>query len=176
MNEGYGRMRVSDAERDEVAGQLREHHVLGRLDVSELDERLAATFAAKIRDDLAVVTHDLPSPDPWRPVAQTSTRTPQAQASQRTPATRAGSAPTRFTGRGLMLLVLLSWFVLGGIGNAIAVAAHWHGPGPFPLLIMLALAFIVLRRRRARHRPADPAAAATGGVTGSAAADSARTR
>ncbi|HEY1666723.1 MAG TPA: DUF1707 domain-containing protein, partial [Trebonia sp.] len=40
-------MRVSDAEREAAAAELREHFASGRLTQDEMDERLTAVFAAK---------------------------------------------------------------------------------------------------------------------------------
>lgn len=54
-------IRVSDAERDAVAAQLREHYGDGRLTLDELNERLDRTFAARTGADLQAVTKDLPS-------------------------------------------------------------------------------------------------------------------
>lgn len=53
-------MRVSDAERDATAAQLREHFASGRLTQDELNERLDQTFAARTRGDLSRVMTDLP--------------------------------------------------------------------------------------------------------------------
>lgn len=53
--------RASDADREDVADQLREAVEDGRLDLDELDERLAVTFAAKTHRELATVTEDLPA-------------------------------------------------------------------------------------------------------------------
>jgi hypothetical protein len=54
-------MRVSDADREAAAAELQEHFASGRLNQDELDERLAAAFAAKTRGDLDAVFADLPS-------------------------------------------------------------------------------------------------------------------
>lgn len=54
-------MRVSDAEREAAAAELQEHFASGRLNQEELDERLAAAFAAKTRGDLDALFTDLPS-------------------------------------------------------------------------------------------------------------------
>jgi hypothetical protein len=63
-------MRASDADRDRVAGALREHCALGRLDMDELDKRLDATYAARTLGELQEVTKDLPEEDlDYRPVA-----------------------------------------------------------------------------------------------------------
>lgn len=53
------RMRVSDAQRHEVAEILREAAGDGRIDLGELDERLEATFAARTYAELAPITSDL---------------------------------------------------------------------------------------------------------------------
>lgn len=54
-------MRVSDAEREAAAAEVREHFASGRLDQEELDERLSAVFAARTRGDLNALFADLPS-------------------------------------------------------------------------------------------------------------------
>lgn len=54
-------MRVSDAEREATATELREHYAAGRLTLEELNERLDKAFAAKTRADLNALMADLPS-------------------------------------------------------------------------------------------------------------------
>lgn len=53
-------LRISDADRHQVAELLREAAGDGRLDVEELEERLEATYAAKTYGDLVPLTLDLP--------------------------------------------------------------------------------------------------------------------
>jgi hypothetical protein len=60
-NESAGRLRASDAEREEVATIVRDAVGEGRLDIAEGDERLAAIYAAKFRDELAPLVTDLPA-------------------------------------------------------------------------------------------------------------------
>ena len=60
MAAGY-EMRVSDAEREAAAAELREHFASGRLNQDELNDRLSAAFAAKTRGDLNAIFTDLPS-------------------------------------------------------------------------------------------------------------------
>jgi hypothetical protein len=55
-----GRLRISDADRHRVAEVLREAAGDGRLDLDELDERLEATYAAKVYADLVPIVVDLP--------------------------------------------------------------------------------------------------------------------
>ncbi|MGH3157958.1 MAG: DUF1707 SHOCT-like domain-containing protein [Streptosporangiaceae bacterium] len=59
-------VRVSDAERDVVAAQLREHFAQGRLSMDELNERLDRVFASRTNLELASVTNDLPYTAPRR--------------------------------------------------------------------------------------------------------------
>ncbi len=53
-------MRVSDADRAEVADRLAKHYSDGRLDQEEFDERLDRAMRAKTRADLVVLLADLP--------------------------------------------------------------------------------------------------------------------
>ncbi|MEU6823658.1 DUF1707 domain-containing protein [Streptomyces atriruber] len=54
-------LRASDADRDRVAEQLRDALAEGRLDMSEFDERLDATYKARTYGELEPLTRDLPS-------------------------------------------------------------------------------------------------------------------
>jgi hypothetical protein len=64
-------VRIGDAEREKVAGSLREHYAHGRLTLEEFQQRLDSVFAAKTNADLARITVDLPHADhhaaPWPP-------------------------------------------------------------------------------------------------------------
>ena len=53
-------LRVSDAERNEVADKLSRHFADGRLDQAEFKERLDAAMSAKTQGDLAGLFDDLP--------------------------------------------------------------------------------------------------------------------
>jgi hypothetical protein len=57
-------MRVSDAEREATAAELREHYASGRLTLDELNERVDQAYAAKTRGDLDALMRDLPSARP----------------------------------------------------------------------------------------------------------------
>jgi hypothetical protein len=57
---GPNRLRTSDQEREQVATILRAAMTEGRLTLEEGEERLAAVYAAKFRDELAPLTADLP--------------------------------------------------------------------------------------------------------------------
>src|SRR3954454_13738627 len=54
-------LRASDAERERVADALRRHHVDGRLDTEELQERLERCYAARTTGELAPLLADLPA-------------------------------------------------------------------------------------------------------------------
>jgi hypothetical protein len=57
---GPNRLRTSDQEREQVATILRAAMTEGRLTLEEGEERLAAVYAAKYRDELGPLTADLP--------------------------------------------------------------------------------------------------------------------
>jgi hypothetical protein len=57
-------IRVSDAERTEVADRLAVHFGEGRLSQAEFDERVAQSTNAKTRGDLRGLFDDLPEPGP----------------------------------------------------------------------------------------------------------------
>jgi uncharacterized protein DUF1707 len=61
MSTESGRVRASDAEREEFATLVREAVGEGRLTLAEGDERLATIYAAKFRDELRPLVADLPS-------------------------------------------------------------------------------------------------------------------
>ncbi len=53
-------LRASDADRERVAGILRDALAEGRLDMAEFEERLDATYNARTYGELAPITRDLP--------------------------------------------------------------------------------------------------------------------
>jgi hypothetical protein len=57
-------IRVSDAERTEMADRLAAHFAEGRLNQAEFDERVAQAMNAKTRGDLSGLCDDLPEPGP----------------------------------------------------------------------------------------------------------------
>lgn len=64
-------VRVSDAEREAAATELREHCGDGRLTLDELSERLETTFAARTREELGRALVDLPrTPVPAGPARE----------------------------------------------------------------------------------------------------------
>ena len=114
-------LRVSDAERSEVADTLSKHYAEGRLDRAELDERLQRAMAAKTRRDLGGLLTDLPSLVPPAPV--------------RIHRHRSG-----------VLLVLLTVFLFFAAASSAAWEWHWDGPW-----FLVALVLFVLWRRSRWH-------------------------
>jgi uncharacterized protein DUF1707 len=62
-------IRTSDSERDQVVAQLQRHFADGRLTQAEFEERAGAALESRTRDQLDVLTMDLPGADvrPVRP-------------------------------------------------------------------------------------------------------------
>jgi len=58
---GDGSIRAGNADRERVVAQLNAAFSEGRLDVAELDERVAAAYAAKTLGELVPLTADLPA-------------------------------------------------------------------------------------------------------------------
>lgn len=53
-------IRVADADREQVADELREHMLAGRLSPDEFEERLAGAYSAQTRAQLDALKADLP--------------------------------------------------------------------------------------------------------------------
>ena len=72
MADGPG-LRISDADREAAAAQLREHYAQGRLTLEEFNQRLDKAFAATTQGQLRALARDLPPavPPPPLPVATT---------------------------------------------------------------------------------------------------------
>ena len=73
-------LRVSDAERNEVADKLSRHFADGRLDQAEFKERLDAAMSAKTQGDLAGLFDDLPplATDPPPPPSRAAAWSPSS--------------------------------------------------------------------------------------------------
>jgi hypothetical protein len=136
MASGY-EMRVSDAEREAAAAELREHFASGRLDQDELNERLDRAFAAKTRGDLNALFTDLPSS--WRSPGSAFGPGPQAG-----PGTdeRWQYAGRRATAGIPVLLFLMPVLMVFGILSIFGI-----GGGGRPIGIVLILAAFALLRR-----------------------------
>lgn len=69
-------LRVSTAERSEVADTLSQHYAEGRLDAVEFNERIEQATSAKTRSDLSGLLTDLPAPDGSAPTSTRRNRRP----------------------------------------------------------------------------------------------------
>lgn len=122
-------LRIGDAERSEAADALSQHYSAGRLDDTELKERLDRAMSAKTGADLSGLMSDLP---PLGPVA------PQPPVPDR---------PRRRTGL---------WIVLGAV-FVLTLFAHgpiwwpWWVAARIPWLVVAGIAFVLWRRSRRRR-------------------------
>lgn len=115
-------LRVSDAERNEVADKLSRHFSDGRLDPMEFKERLDAAMSAKTQGDLAGLFDDLPPLE-----------------------TEAPPRPSRR--RRLVPFLVMLALVAVVAGSSISL---WHAFG-VPWLLVAVVGFILWRRAGRRH-------------------------
>ena len=123
-------LRASDADRERVAEALRRHHLDGRLDTEELQERLGRAYAARTAGDLDPLLADLPGDERVRAPRPSWT----------------GPAGPPLLAIGLVVLATLA---------TVGAVAHGH-PGPLPFLVVFLLfRLFVWRgpRRRAAWGP-----------------------
>jgi hypothetical protein len=119
-------LRVSDAERNEVADKLSRHFADGRLDQVEFKERLDAAMSAKTQGDLAGLFDDLP---------------PLATEPPRPPSRRRRLVP---------FLVMVAFLALAA-GSTLSL---WHALR-IPWLLIAVVGFFVWRRAGRRHHDHD---------------------
>jgi hypothetical protein len=151
-------MRVSDAERSEVADRLSQHFGDGRLDQEEFDKRLSQAMGATTQSDLHGLFADLPEDAPEAGSAGTGPASagPAGTGSARTGSARTGSfsggsagdGPPRSSGRPRrrqhLLAIVLIVVIAIAAGHALAQVAPW--------LLIAALAFLWLRHGPLPHR------------------------
>jgi hypothetical protein len=132
---GAGQLRVSDTEREYVAGRLRDAAAQGRLTLAEADERQALAYAARTREDLQALIADLPQPQPTPATAPPGRGGPMTQDSRLWLALHAGVVAL------LTVSMVISWAL---------------GPGrlfwPAWPLFWLTLSLVVHYRRAERRR------------------------
>jgi len=136
-------VRVGDADREAVAGQLREHYADGRLTLDELNERLDQAFAAKTRADLNAVLRDLPH-----------VASPGADAPPRAIAGTRGAGGSGWdrgawdaSRRGRGFLVFAPLFALVWVAVMLGGILLFGGVGGRPLVIVLFIAALAVLRR-----------------------------
>jgi hypothetical protein len=133
-------MRVSDADRAEVADRLSKHYSDGRLDQAEFDERLDQAMKAKIRSDLDELFTDLPAAkEPGKPARQPDVRPPAGR--------------SRHRAVGLILIIVVA-VVVGHALEMPFVPFFWHPwAGSYvPWLLIGLCAFLWLRYGWGRRR------------------------
>lgn len=139
MNEPPGPdLRVADAEREQVAAQLREHFAAGRLTADELDEKLGLVYAARTVGEVQAPLANLPMLPPT-PREQRAAHVARRSALLRQLAQQSGGAFALF------LLCALVWAFTGRQSDfwpkwvllvlAISLARNlWRLYGPAPEL------------------------------------------
>jgi hypothetical protein len=128
-------LRVSDAEREAVADQLRQHTADGRLTVEEFTSRLDEVYAAKTGRDLRAVLRELP------PLVTPESRAPARRDLRRPPGVPAPVIPYLVFAFWMVVLWALTgagyfwpiWPLLGwGIPLMIGLRGRRHGWGCAP--------------------------------------------
>jgi hypothetical protein len=141
-------MRISDADRTEVADRLSKHYSDGRLDQAEFNERLDRAMNAKTQADLNGLFADLPATDKEPDKAVKAASQPDRRPRNRRPAQRV---------IGLILITvvaifaarILMWPFFGFFGFAGHVLFV-----PVPWILIAIVAFVCWRyATRNRRRP-----------------------
>jgi Domain of unknown function (DUF1707) len=146
-------MRISDADRADVADRLSKHYSDGRLDQAEFDERIDRAMRAKTQGDLTGLFADLPPLDepeqPGKP--GNAVRRPDEPAARRRPVRRT---------LGLILIVLVAIIVGRALtvpffpfaGHALALPFVLGGGLFWSPVVWLVIAVLVFLWWRATHR------------------------
>jgi hypothetical protein len=132
-------MRVSDADRAEVADRLSKHYSDGRLDQAEFEERLEQAMKAKTQADLDGLFTDLPAAEePDKPARQPDVRPPAGR--------------PRHRAVGLILIIVVA--VVGHALEMPFVPFFWHpwAGSYLPWLLIGLCVFLWLRHRSGRRR------------------------
>lgn len=143
----YDTMRVSDAERSEVADLLGRHYSDGRLDKQEFDERVARAMSAKTRADLSGLFDDLPDLD-----------TPGPGAGREGPGAAGLAGPAgpyrvgrRHGGRAHPVLTVVAAVILASVAWHGLTHAFFFVPWFAIIVLVLAVAYANRRSHRARR-------------------------
>jgi hypothetical protein len=128
-----GSLRAGNTDRERVVAQLNAAFAEGRLDVGELDERVAAAYAAKTLGELVPLTADLPATQPRR--AATPARRQDAQ-----PVRHQDGDAARWAGAGGALSIFLVCTLIWG---AIALG-QGHLSYFWPIWTAIPLVFAVV--------------------------------
>jgi hypothetical protein len=143
-------MRVSDAERAEIADQLAQHYGDGRLDQAELDERLGRAMGAKTQADLAGITADLPHIDP-RPGSSRPAAARASGAYPPAPRSRSGRPWSRVLPIVLLIvLALVAWHAVTPFFWAPFWPGLWFGSAWWLWIGLLIFCWLRFGSRRRR--------------------------
>ncbi len=143
-------IRIGDADREALAGELREHYAHGRLTLEEFQQRLDSTFTARTDLDLRRITADLPH-QPARPAAAPTWTPVRAPADQSQRGQQSGWGQRR---SGFGAFATVAWLLLAVL-LVTSLIGHGGGHAARPFIILLAvLAFSrgILRRLLCRGR------------------------
>jgi hypothetical protein len=126
-------MRVSDADRSEIADRLARHFGDGRLDQAEFDQRLDQCLRAKTRADLIGLLADLPGDRPAPPAIQSP-----------------NSGRLRRQQRQLLRVQLERERLIlrheRRQQRRIERAHHWYSMSRLPVLLLIILAVVIVAR------------------------------
>jgi len=123
-------LRVSDAERADVADRLSKHYGDGRLDQAEFNERIERAMNAKTHGELSGLLDDLPPAEPPAGLPPAPRRRP--------PFPR--------------LLAIVAIIVLVSVAWHLAFHPFYFFFLPVPWLLIALVAFLLLRRGSWRYR------------------------
>jgi hypothetical protein len=126
-----GGMRAGHADREQVVGRLNAAFAEGRLDVTELDDRVARAYAAKTLGELVPLTADLPAEQQqqFRPAA---------------PAARTGGPVARRDERFLPVAGMVGVFLLNVVIWAVVSLARGDVAYFWPVWLLIPVAVTVL--------------------------------
>lgn len=136
-------VRVSDADRSDVADRLARHYGDGRLDQAEFDDRISRAMAAKTVGDFQGLFDDLPELPP--DVTDSAGQAPGSPPAAGYPAIQRQRGRRRGPIRTLLLIALI--FMAVSIGWH-AVTDWWFHPLPW---IFAAIVIVVLASRASRR-------------------------
>jgi hypothetical protein len=145
-------MRVSDAERAEVADRLSRHYADGRLDQAEFDDRVSRAMAAKTVGDLRGLFDDLPDlpgdiPDDNADDTRTRPFAGPGWEPGMSPASGGAAARRRGPHRGPVRTVLLVVLLIAAANIAWHAVGFWITPVVW-LVIIAAIILAVSRHSR----------------------------
>jgi Domain of unknown function (DUF1707) len=153
-------MRASDADRDRIAGVLRDAHAEGRLTQDELLDRLESTFTARTYRDLDRLVADLPIPRAQGTIARLQQRPLSAPPPPQRPirkkvrrAARSALSTSWWIWGTVVSINLLIWFIV-----SITTGSQYFWPiwvaGPWGMVLLAGeLAYRRGDRRRDPPRP-----------------------